>query len=441
MTATGFFLPAPRGLVSRANTLSRLSTSPRRSVKAQEAKPTRLAASFSLHDRNGAKDDVQRRRVAVHAGQRYKNDRNLYGGNLQKAIKGASSVDEILDMVADNASFLDHIHCVTAVYRMAKLTQTSRKGRGRGGQGGGGANAAVRVDLLTDQRFEVLKVAIEGQINKFDSWATANLLYSFALLRCNPGYSLLDLLTGHAVSLGSLLSTVDVSNCCFAFQQLKYRPPPQVMTELWNVAVQNISIADGKTLAGLLDSVVKLGHKPSNESLTIVSDSLLYKWDEITPRVASNSFISFVRLGYLPGKDFLKSIDDKLQADFDHFSNRDIALCLSAFRLAKQIPSEVALGRVLAKVNSSFDEFNERDIVQILFSLSKLNVDPGLQNLQKTSNAMLSDPASCTGESTLRILDAYVSTGYEPSESFIDLVKQKNKKTNARSGQLIRRFK
>ena len=186
---------------------------------------------------------------------------------------------------------------------------------------------------------------------------------------------------------------------------------------------------------------MKLGHKPSNESLTIVSDSLLYKWDEITPRVASNSFISFVRLGYLPGKDFLKSIDDKLQADFDHFSNRDIALCLSAFRLAKQIPSEVALGRVLAKVNGSYDDFNERDIVQILFSLSKLNVDPGLQNLQKTSDAMLSDPASCTGESTLRILDAYVTTGHEPSESFIDLVKQKNKKTNARSGQLIRRFK
>ena len=251
----------------------------------------------------------------------------------------------------------------------------------------------------------------------------------------------MDLLTGHAVSLGSLLSTVDVSNCFFAFQQLKYRPPPKVMAELWNVAILNISIADGKTLAGLLDSVVKLGDKPSNESLTIVSESLLYRWDEVTPRVASNSFISFVRLGFMPGKDFLKSIDEKFQAEFERFSNRDIALCLSAFRLAKQIPSEAVLGRVLAKVNGSFDEFNERDIVNILFSLSKLNVDPGLQNLQKTSNAMISDPASCTGESTLRILDAYVSTGYEPSETFIDLVRQKNKKTNARSGQLIRRFR
>ena len=126
----------------------------------------------------GGRQRRDRRQDAVHAGQRYKNDRNLYGGNLQKAIKGAGSVDEILDMVADNASFLDHIHCVTAVYKMAKLTQTSRKGRGRGrgGQGGGGANAAVRVDLLTDQRFEVLKVAIEGQINKFDSWVRSYLL-------------------------------------------------------------------------------------------------------------------------------------------------------------------------------------------------------------------------------------------------------------------------
>ena len=159
-----FPLSAPRRLKSSASTSTLSHLFPRRSVKAQRAKPTPLSASFS------SQQDPKQRGVAVHAGQRYKNNRNLYGGNLQKAIKGAGSVDEILDMVADNESFLDHIHCVTAVYKMAKLTQTSRKGRGKGKGGQGGGSSTLRVDLLTDQRFEVLKVAIESQINKFDSW-------------------------------------------------------------------------------------------------------------------------------------------------------------------------------------------------------------------------------------------------------------------------------
>ena len=107
--------------------------------------------------------------------QRYRNERNLYGGSLQKAIKQATSVDELLDMVADNESFIDHIHATTAVYKMAKLVQKERKGRG-------GGKSASGVDLLTDQRFEVLKAAIESQINKFDSWVSRSLftLFSFS---------------------------------------------------------------------------------------------------------------------------------------------------------------------------------------------------------------------------------------------------------------------
>ena len=134
------------------------------------------------------------------------------------------------------------------------------------------------------------------------------------------------------------------------------------------------------------------------------------------------------------------AIDSKMQLDFDQFSNRDLALCLSAFRLARTKPSAKTLATILVKVKRNFDDFNERDIIQILYSLSKMNVDPGLENLDRVSAQMVSNPKACTAESTLRILDAYVSTGYEPSQEFVAVVKMKNKKTNARSGQLIRKF-
>jgi len=366
-------------------------------------------------------------------GNDYSGERRLYGKNLQNAIKNSNSVNEILSIVAENESFLDHIHCVTAIYRMAKLTQSERR-RNRGNKGG------QQINLLNDDRFEVLKSSIESQINKFDSWATANLLYSFALLRCNPGYSLLDLLTGHAVSLGGLLSTVDVSNAFWAFSQLKYKPHPNVVQELWDVAAMNVSLADFRSIAGLLESSVKMGHKPSTASLTTINEYVMDNWIDITARETANVFISFVRLGYVPSKEFLMATDAKIQNDFDDFSNRDIALCLSAFRLAKHKPSEKTFAQILMKVNANFHDFHDRDIVQILYSFCKMNVDPGLENLNKVSDNMVSNPNSCTSESTLRMLDAYVSAGYQPSEEFIGLAKQKNKKTNARSGQLIRRF-
>lgn len=364
------------------------------------------------------------------AGNDRRGDGRLYGKNLQNAIKEARSVDEILDMVAANEDFLDHIHTCTAMYKIAKLAQSERRGRGK--RAGGGAS------LLDDDRFSVLKASIESQINKFDSWATANLLYSFALMRCNPGYSLLDLLTGHAVSLGSLLSTVDVSNAFWAFSQLKYRPHPNVLHELWEVGAQNISTADIRSLAGLLESGVKTGHKPSKASLVAMSDHILGSWSSVTPREAANVFISFIRLGFVPPAELLDAVDEKISRDFGTFSNRDLALCLSAFRLAKHKPSEGVLAMVLRKVSTSFEDFNERDVVQILYSLAKMNVDPGAKNLDRCANTMVCHPDTCTAESTLRVLDAYVTTGYEPAQEFLSLVKQKNKKTNARSGQLLR---
>ena len=192
--------------------------------------------------------------------------------------------------------------------------------------------------------------------------------------------------------------------------------------------------------AGLLESSVKMGHKPSTASLTTINEYVMDNWIDITARETANVFISFVRLGYVPSKEFLMATDAKIQNDFDDFSNRDIALCLSAFRLAKHKPSEKTFAQILMKVNANFHDFHDRDIVQILYSFCKMNVDPGLENLNKVSDNMVSNPNSCTSESTLRMLDAYVSSGYQPSEEFIGLAKQKNKKTNARSGQLIRRF-
>ena len=98
-------------------------------------------------------------------GNDYSGERRLYGKNLQNAIKNSNSVNEILSIVAENESFLDHIHCVTAIYRMAKLTQSERR-RNRGNKGG------QQINLLNDDRFEVLKSSIESQINKFDSWVS-----------------------------------------------------------------------------------------------------------------------------------------------------------------------------------------------------------------------------------------------------------------------------
>ncbi|QDZ17929.1 hypothetical protein HOP50_01g04350 [Chloropicon primus] len=373
------------------------------------------------------------RRRGPPGGGRGRGGGRLYGKNLQNGIKGAGSVEEILEMVAESEDFLDHIHTCTAMYKMAKLMQGER--RSRGGQNGRDGESRA---LLEDPRFLILKKSIESQINKFDSWATANLLYSFALMRCNPGFSLLDLLTGHAVSLGSLLSTVDVSNAFWAFSQLKYKPHPDVLHNLWEVAVLNISVADIRSIAGLLESAVKTGHKPSKPSLVTISERILDSWDSVSAREAATVFISFVRLGFVPPPELLDAVDSKMQDNFGEFSNRDVAICLSAFRLAKHKPGERLLAVILRKVNTSFEDFKDRDIVQILYSLAKMNVDPGVKNLDRCANMMVCYPKTCTAEGSLRILEAYVNTGYEPAEEFIALVKQKNKKTNARSGQILR---
>lgn len=247
-------------------------------------------------------------------------------------------------------------------------------------------------------------------------------------------------MTGHAVSLGTLLSTVDVSNAYWAFSQLKYKPHPDVLTNLWEVAVQNIAMADIRSVSGLLESAVKTGHKPSKASLTAISDFILESWSDISARETANVFISFVRLGFAPPREILMLVDAKILRDFGQFSNRDVALCLSAFRLAKHKPSDQVLALVLRKINTNFDDYNERDVIQIMYSLAKMNVDPGAGNLNKVADQMLRNPKSCTAESTLRMLDAYLSTGYEPTEDFVALVKERNKKTNARSGSIIRRF-
>ena len=147
------------------------------------ARPSTRTASASLRPRR----DVHQRAHAESAetgrrggdGWELRSRRRVSGKVLQKMITTSETSEQVLEVVREHGEHLDHIHCVTATYRLAKFAQKERRNRRQAGHGGGGTR---HENLTEDDRFVILLSAIEQQINKLDAWATANLLYSFALL-------------------------------------------------------------------------------------------------------------------------------------------------------------------------------------------------------------------------------------------------------------------
>ena len=88
---------------------------------------------------------------------------------IQAQIKYCESADEILELIAEHEDQLDHIHCVTAAYRLAKIVQRERRERK-----GNRQTKSTAKDIAGDRRFEILKLAVEKQISKLDSWVSSS---------------------------------------------------------------------------------------------------------------------------------------------------------------------------------------------------------------------------------------------------------------------------
>ena len=244
-------------------------------------------------------------------------------------------------------------------------------------------------------------------------------------LGSNPGFSLLDALTGHAVSLGSILATIDVSNMFWAFSQLSYKPHPSVLEQLWTTAIDNVSQSDGRAVSMLLESTLRNRHKPPQDTLALLTAHVLRTLDEYSAREISNIAISVVRLGHKPPPGFHAALDSKIVAMLGAFSDRDLSLCFTAFRLQGFTPSQETLDAVRGRFEATSRKMKEKDLVQLLYSLASMHAQLSKPTLDALCRRLTDQKASFTSDGLVRVCDAFVMCGYDPGE---ELLKQAAKK-------------